>query len=485
MAKIWLLLCLLTLTGDAPALSPEARAAAERAEQALVAADLATAEREIAAALALAPDSPPLYNLYRATLRTPEQAKGARERYAALAAREPDRIGYLYMHGRLVEEMAERERAFARIAALDPNGPWGDFGLAWVARLKGDPERALTLYERALATAPDEPAIVSALVGHLAHRIQTEASSPKVPAWRERATKLFDDRLVAKAPRSYHAYVVYPSMIYVSPAKKGVAYAERFVKTFPKAPYAATAYQVVLDDLMARDQAAATARARAALAELPAAVASPARDAIFTNYVFAPAATKGLAAVEALAIEMLATAERSSGIFYLLGARYAVEGDTALGIRLLSRALELSATAPDPLSPPDKIRVALGRTYLRAGDAARAAETLDAVASPAHLAVAAAGAAEAHERLGNTAKVYEATVRAVAASPTPEMEARLVEVAKAAGKTEGEATAAVWATRDAVAKPAPDFTLMGLDGVPLTLSSLRGKVVLLTFWFPG
>lgn len=33
--------------------------------------------------------------------------------------------------------------------------------------------------------------------------------------------------------------------------------------------------------------------------------------------------------------------------------------------------------------------------------------------------------------------------------------------------------------------PAPDFTLRRLDGRPLSLASLRGKVVLLDFWGPS
>lgn len=36
-----------------------------------------------------------------------------------------------------------------------------------------------------------------------------------------------------------------------------------------------------------------------------------------------------------------------------------------------------------------------------------------------------------------------------------------------------------------VGKPAPAFTLKQLDGKPLSLSSLKGKVVLLDFWGPS
>ena len=62
---------------------------------------------------------------------------------------------------------------------------------------------------------------------------------------------------------------------------------------------------------------------------------------------------------------------------------------------------------------------------------------------------------------------------------------RLGAAAKAAGRSPAETDAAVWAARDARAKPAADFTLTSLDGKPVSFSSLRGKVVLLNFWFPG
>jgi cytochrome oxidase Cu insertion factor (SCO1/SenC/PrrC family) len=36
-----------------------------------------------------------------------------------------------------------------------------------------------------------------------------------------------------------------------------------------------------------------------------------------------------------------------------------------------------------------------------------------------------------------------------------------------------------------IGKPAPAFTLKQLDGKPLALSALKGKVVLLNFWGPA
>ncbi len=44
----------------------------------------------------------------------------------------------------------------------------------------------------------------------------------------------------------------------------------------------------------------------------------------------------------------------------------------------------------------------------------------------------------------------------------------------------------IWKIRDSLSKPATDFSLVNfLDGQKVSLSDLKGKVVLLTYWFPG
>lgn len=43
----------------------------------------------------------------------------------------------------------------------------------------------------------------------------------------------------------------------------------------------------------------------------------------------------------------------------------------------------------------------------------------------------------------------------------------------------------VWGKRLERAKPAPDFTLSGLNGNQVSLSRFKGKVILLNFWFPA
>jgi len=54
------------------------------------------------------------------------------------------------------------------------------------------------------------------------------------------------------------------------------------------------------------------------------------------------------------------------------------------------------------------------------------------------------------------------------------------------GRTRADVDAEVWRARDAKAKMAPLFELpSSRDGSPVKLADYRGKLVLLTFWFPG
>lgn len=58
----------------------------------------------------------------------------------------------------------------------------------------------------------------------------------------------------------------------------------------------------------------------------------------------------------------------------------------------------------------------------------------------------------------------------------------LAAAAAAPGLAAGPDLAALGFTPYQPPRPAPAFTLPGLDGMPRSLAALRGKVVLLFFW---
>jgi len=94
--------------------------------------------------------------------------------------------------------------------------------------------------------------------------------------------------------------------------------------------------------------------------------------------------------------------------------------------------------------------------------------------------------AQAMASAGDVEGAYGSLVVRMAATPEDSTRDQLQQYAAKLGKTAAQVDVDVWAKRDATAKPAPKFDLVNyLADKNLSLDDLHGKVVLLTFWFPG
>jgi thiol-disulfide isomerase/thioredoxin len=94
--------------------------------------------------------------------------------------------------------------------------------------------------------------------------------------------------------------------------------------------------------------------------------------------------------------------------------------------------------------------------------------------------------AEIQAGAGNLQAAYDAVMQRYAGSPEDELRAALERYGARLGKPPGEVKAETWKLREAAAKAAPAFELEDyLSGRKVSLEGLRGKVVFLTFWFPG
>jgi tetratricopeptide (TPR) repeat protein len=457
-------------------LSPEARASMERGERALGDQDFQTAVHEFERVIGLAPGYPRVYHLYAFALRQqPDALRPAVDRFRKLAEANSDDPVYWYAYGRLEQDPAAREAAFKKTVELAPKEPWGHFGLAYVARTSNKLDKAVPLYEKAHAMAPSDPIIASGLV------------SVYVALDRKDEARKLAEEVLKVAPGSYAADSSFSSLAPAIPENERPAFAERYIAAFPTGMAIEQAYWIQLGELAKKDAAAASARAREVIGKLSGPRFAEFRGSIFEEYIVKHAVEKGQVAVDKLAVEMLASEERSPRVFLALGRALANgKADAALAVRVLNRGSELQkAMANASTEVGDELRFELGRAYVRAGDAMRGIGLLETITSGDNYGPAAAAAAEAHAKLGNTAKAYEALTRAVAVAPTTKHAAALAAAAKAAGRTRAEADAAVWAVRDATAKPAADFTLTSLEGKEVSLASYKGKVVLLNFWFPG
>ncbi len=87
---------------------------------------------------------------------------------------------------------------------------------------------------------------------------------------------------------------------------------------------------------------------------------------------------------------------------------------------------------------------------------------------------------------GNTAGAYDSLLVLQAKTPDPEIWSAIKDYGAKLGKSTADAGKDLWAKREPAIKPAPDFNLgLYTSKDSVSLKSLRGQVVLLTFWFPG
>ncbi|HZW69770.1 MAG TPA: redoxin domain-containing protein [Hanamia sp.] len=94
--------------------------------------------------------------------------------------------------------------------------------------------------------------------------------------------------------------------------------------------------------------------------------------------------------------------------------------------------------------------------------------------------------AKALDASGKTNLAYDNLIKSFAKSPENEIKEGLNIYGRKMGKTEDQIENDIWHVRDTASKEATPFSLKQyLKPGNMSLSDLKGKVVLLTYWFPG
>lgn len=413
-------------------------------------------------------------------LRSPEAAllyarAGGRTAPAAAA----DDVAALFLAGCLATDRAERDAYFRRVGELAPKEVWGPLGRA-VAALEADVVAdAIPLFERAMAIDPREPAVLSGLATALT----------LVPSRRGEAVTLVE-RLLEIAPESIHTETAFDAVLPVVSRYDVARLADVYVRRNPNGRrwVACVTYQTrnqVQHDEVEGAQAVVTAWMR--IAAMRGERHARDRGAFFREFVLPAAVAAGGPTLDAFGDRALTGAEDSPEILLALANAFVVIPDDTRAVRLLVRALDVANRrrgAPNELT--DDIRFTLASVRERRGDSPGAATLYDAIRPDGPAAKRAAlSAGTAWLRAGEPARSARAFARAVAIEPTRETADVLTIATKSAGLPESESQCLVWEALDSAARPSTDFALRTLDGKPASLSSLRGRVVLVTFWFPS
>lgn len=168
----------------------------------------------------------------------------------------------------------------------------------------------------------------------------------------------------------------------------------------------------------------------------------------------------------------------------------------------LRRAPEQAATLADDMAklPGDgakqwTARAAFARTFGEVQTLARAGRFTDAAAKLDQLPVDRRSSnpvrtlllkAEVLAGAGQLQTAYDLLLQRIASTAEDELRAPLLAHGARLGKSATQVDADLWKLRDAAAKPASAFALERYDTTgKISLEGLRGKVVFLTFWFPG
>lgn len=91
----------------------------------------------------------------------------------------------------------------------------------------------------------------------------------------------------------------------------------------------------------------------------------------------------------------------------------------------------------------------------------------------------------ATEALGDTTRAMGRLLDLLEEVEDPRARSEYVRISRSQGLSEKEIAAAVWKRRLKNVRPMSDFALLDIDGDTVRLADYEGRVLLVTFWFPG
>lgn len=409
--------------------------------------------------------------------------------YEALLKDYPHNPVIHYSLGKIYEDDAEREKAFQKAIDLDPNYPWGYFGMAYIHTQKKEVDKAISCYEKAIELEPNEILFYIQLASQLRQ---------KDPVRYNQVQEL----IIKKFPGGWDAGLIqFERASEIADEKERVAAFEIYWKSNPDGPNIPIALMQIFSYYQKNNPEKGEKLAREVLAHPMPKDEKRSHSAAY-NFLFTKAMNSSEPSqIKKIADEIFNSNNPDPSLYFGIAGQFKEKKQYDDAEKFYYKALEkitpenVYGTLAHGSFPDEQLkdycqelfnwyRSELGQFYLAAGRPRDALTQFNLVKMKEPEAGHYFNLARAYHQVGDKEKAFEYLTETLSLAAQSEARDLLKQLAKELNKKD-DPMQKVWQKRLERAKPAPDFTLPDLDGNQVSLSSFRGKVILLNFWFPA
>jgi len=410
------------------------------------------------------------------------------EEYEAYLGAQPGNPVIYYALGRIYEDNEDREKVFQKAIEMDPNYPWGHFGMAYIYIMNKEIDKAIACYEKAIELVPDEVLFYTSLA-----RLLYDRDPDRYKEVQEIIFKKFPDNYSA-------AMIVYQRASHIKDEAEKIAAFEVYLKSYPDGPNASIALKRILDFYKKSNPEKAEKIAREALSWPMIGTDKRSHRNAYLSLFQKAVDSKDISAVKKITGEILLSKNTDPSLYSQIAGQLQKERNFELAEKFYLKAIEMitpenvyGTIAHGSFSEESLVelckrvanwyRASLGKLYLEMSRPKKALAQLDQVdfkdPNPEHYL----NLAKAYNQIGKKEKAYESLIESLSLGTNEEAREMLSQMSEQLNKEETKEK--IWEKRLEQAKPAVDFTLPDMEGNLVSLKDFRGKVVLINFWFPA
>lgn len=418
-----------------------------------------------------------------------EIRKELQDEYEAYLRAQPNNPVIYYALGRIYADDEDKEKVFQKAVELDPNYPWGHFGMAYIYINKKEIEKAIACYEKAIELQPNEVDFYSSLARLLSNR-------------HPERYKQVQEIIQQKFPDSYYvALMAYTNVSRIKEESEKIAAFQSYLESYPNGPNAFSALRQVLNFYKKSNLETAEGIARTALSHPMTGVDKRTHSTAYLFLFKEAVESNDSNAIEKITSEIISSECTDPSLYFQIAGQLQKEKSFELAEKFYLKAIEMikpenvygtmaHGTFSEEYLAESCAKVSswyntdLGKLYLEMNQPKRALAQFNQVElkdpNPEHYFMI----AKANNQIGNKEKAYEALVETLGLATNDEAREMLIQLSKELNKDE-DIQEIIWNKRHERAKPAADFTLPDIEGNQVSLKDFRGKVVLINFWFPA